>query len=257
VFERAEWNVFMGMYRLVVAASGEVLLAAENIHNFFVELDMEAPEKFTFVGVYRIARIRSKIEQAELQVVDRKGDVIGTYYLGRVEAAFRESPEVKPGDYPDADFSGYTCEHPKAGEIWKKWAEGVERGDWARQPHEWYESWLHVAQTAWFTSGKRATRYETRETVFLDGTLITTRDAFFCALGEAVNGDGGYFGSSHGGLIDCLRTAQREGAPPFRLVWRDFPSSRHALGDEFIDAVVSAFQEYGVSVTPEENRASE
>ena len=115
------------------------------------------------------------------------------------------------------------------------------------------EEWLHVAQTAWFTSGKRATRYGTRETVILDGITITTRDAFFCALGEAVNGVGGYFGSSHGGLIDCLRTAQREAARPFRLIWRDFPSSCNALGDEFTDAVVSAFQEYGVAVTPEEN----
>ncbi|WP_234310731.1 MULTISPECIES: barstar family protein [unclassified Streptomyces] len=244
-------------YRLVDEESGDVLLTAEDIRDFFVDQDLGTAQRFTFVRVHRMEITRRKSEGTELQVVDRNEEPIGKYYLGRVERASREVPEVGPGNYPDVDFFGYTCEYPKAGEIWKKWAEGVERGDWARQPPEWHGSWLHVAQTAWFTSGKRATRYETRETVFLDGTRITTRDAFFCALGEAVNGVGGYFGSSHGGLIDCLRTAQREHAPPFRLVWRDFASSRHALGNEFTDAVVSAFQEHGVAVTPEENRASE
>jgi RNAse (barnase) inhibitor barstar len=244
-------------YRLVDEESGKVLLAAEDIRDFFVAQDLETPERFTFVRVHRMEITRRKTEGTELQVVDRRGEPIGAYPLGRVEAAFGEAPNVSGDEHPDVEFFGYTCEYPKAGEIWKKWAVGVERGDWARQPPEWHGSWLHVAQTAWFTSGKRATRYETWDTVFLDGTQITTRDAFFCALGEAVNGAGGYFGSSHGGLIDCLRTAQREHAHPFRLVWRDFPSSRHALGDEFTDAVVSAFQEYGVEVTAVESGASE
>ncbi|MEU2746168.1 barstar family protein [Streptomyces collinus] len=241
------------MYRLVDEDSGNVLLTAEDIRDFFVDQDLETAQRFTFVRVHRMEITRRKTERTELQVVDRQGQPIGAYYLGRVEAALGEAPSVSDDEHPDVDFVGYTCEYPKAGEIWKKWAEGVERGDWARQPPEWLGSWLHVAQTAWFTSGKRASRYEAQQTVFLDGARITTRDAFFCAVGEAVNGAGGYFGSSHGGLIDCLRTAQREHAPPFRLVWRELPFSRNALGDEFTDAVVSAFQEHGVAVTPKEN----
>ncbi|WP_229864657.1 barstar family protein [Streptomyces djakartensis] len=240
-------------YRLVDQESGNVLLTAEGIRDFFVDQDLETAQRFTFVRVHRMEITRRKTEGTELQVVDRHGKPLGAYYLGRVVAAFSEAPIVSDDEHPDVGFFGYTCEYPKAGEIWKKWAVGVERGDWARQPPEWYGSWLHVVQTAWFASGKRATRYDTRETVFLEGAQIITRDAFFCALGEAVNGVGGYFGSSHGGLIDCLQTAQREHAPPFRLVWRDFASSRHALGDEFTDAVMSAFQEHGVAVIPEEN----
>ncbi|MFI9752053.1 barstar family protein [Streptomyces collinus] len=244
-------------YRLVDEESGNVLLTAEDVRGFFVDQDLETPERFTFVRVRRMEITRKETEGTELQVVDRQGQPIGAYHLGRVVTAFSEAPTVRGDEHPDVDFIGYTCEYPKAGEIWKKWAAGVECGDWARQPPEWCGSWLHVAQTAWFTSGKRATRYDTRETVFLNGTQITTRDAFFCALGEAVNGAGGYFGSSHGGLIDCLRTALREHAPPFRLVWRNFATSRGALGDEFTNAVMSAFQEYGVAVTSEENKASE
>ncbi|MDT0616179.1 barstar family protein [Streptomyces lancefieldiae] len=240
------------LYRLVDNESGNVLLAAEDIRGFFVEPGQEQPERFTFVRVHLIDRLRRKTEEAVLQVVDRRGRAIGDYYLGRVVTVSREVPVVSGDEYPDVEFSGYTWEYPRAGEIWKKWARGVERGEWARHPSDWHESWLHVVQTSWFSSGRRATRYGTAGTVVLDGSGITTTAAFHCALGEAVNGPGGYFGSSTGGLDDCLRSVRRENAAPFHLVWQDFASSREALGDEFTDFVMSLFREHGVTATPEE-----
>lgn len=244
------------LYRLVDLESGNVLLAAEDLRDFFVEPDRESSQTVTFARVHRISRARRKAEAAELQVVDQQGERIGKYYLGRVAGAFREVPRASGDEHPDLEFSffGYTWEFPKAGEIWKRWAEGrpVELGEWSRKPSEWHESWLHVVQTAWFVSGKRATRYETAETAIIDGAGITTRDAFYCALGEAVNGPGGYFGSNLDALFDCLRTMQRKNSPPFRLVWRNFSSSREALGDEFIDLVVSLFQERGVEMAATE-----
>lgn len=212
--------------------------------------DQEPPPTVTFVKVHQVDRARRKAEHADLQVVDRQGKTIGKYYLGRVAAAFRELPGAGGDERPDLDYSffGYTCEYPRAGEIWRMWAAGgpVERGEWARQPSEWHESWLHVVQTAWFESGRRATRYETAETAVIDGTGIATRDAFYCALGEAVNGPGGYFGSNLDALFDCLRTMRRENGAPFRLEWRNFSSSREALGGEFTERVLSLFEECGV-----------
>ncbi|WP_344013913.1 barstar family protein [Streptomyces thermospinosisporus] len=224
-------------------------MTSEDIRGFFVEHDSETVEKFTLIRVHRAEMPRKKIEEAELHVLDRHGEPIGKYYLGRVLAAFQELPHVGDDRHPDLDFSGYTWEYPKAGEIWKKWARGIEYGEWARQPPEWHPSWLHVVQNAWFTAGKAATRYGTGSTAVLDGTKITSREAFFCALGEAVNGTGGYFGSSHGGLLDCLRNAQQGGTPPFELIWRDFSVSRAALGDDFAHDVASACRQHGVTVT--------
>ncbi|WP_326615576.1 barstar family protein [Streptomyces anulatus] len=238
------------LYRLVDQESGEVLIAAEDLLDYFMEEDREPPETVTFVRAHRVGRARRKTEWAELQVVDRQGATIGAYDIGRVSAAFRHEL-VPPGeDRPDLGYSffGYTCEYPLAGEVWRQWAtrRPVEPGEWARHPSDWHESWLHVVQTAWFESGRNATRYETGGTAVIDSTAITTRDAFYCALGEAVNGPGGYFGSNLDALFDCLRTARRDEAAPFRLVWRNFAASREAVGSDFTERVLALFEECGV-----------
>lgn len=238
------------LYRLVDQESGKVLIAAEDLLNYFMEEDREPPETVTFVRTQHVGRARRKTEHAELQVVDRQGRTIGVYYLGRVCAEFRHELVPSGEDRPDLDYSffGYICEYPWAGEVWREWAtqRPVERGEWARHPSDWHESWLHVVQTAWFDSGRNATRYETDGTAVLDGSGFTTRAGLYCALGEAVNGPGGYFGSNRDGVWDCLRTMRRDGAAPFRLVWRNFAASREALGGDFTGSVLSLFEESGV-----------
>ncbi|WP_097870742.1 barstar family protein [Streptomyces sp. rh34] len=237
------------LYRLVDQESGEVLIAAEDLLHYFVEEDREPPETVTFVRTHQVGRARRKTEQAELQVVDRQGGTIGAYYLGRVCAAFRHELVSSVEDRPDLDYTfGHTCEYPRAGEMWRQWAAGrpVERGEWARYPSDRHESWLHVVQTAWFDSGRNATRYETGGTAVLDGSGFTTRGGFYCALGEAVNGPGGYFGSNRDAVYDCLRTMRRDGAAPFRLVWRNFAASREALGSDFTESVLALFEECAV-----------
>ncbi|WP_196445501.1 barstar family protein [Planomonospora sp. ID67723] len=50
----------------------------------------------------------------------------------------------------------------------------------------------------------------------------------YCALGEAINGPGGYFGWNLAALDDCLRG--RWGArPPFRLIRRHAEGARRHL----------------------------
>ncbi|MFH8468838.1 barstar family protein [Streptomyces sp. NPDC017991] len=52
---------------------------------------------------------------------------------------------------------------------------------------------------------------------------------FFCALGEAVNAPGGYFGRNLDALDDCLRG--RWGTRrPFTLIWHDAEVARTGLG---------------------------
>jgi RNAse (barnase) inhibitor barstar len=62
----------------------------------------------------------------------------------------------------------------------------------------------------------------------LDGQFVTDIEGFYCALGEAINGPGGYFGWNLDALDECLRGAY--GAwPPFRLVWHDSAVAREHL----------------------------
>ncbi|MEU5089898.1 barstar family protein [Streptomyces sp. NPDC021356] len=239
------------LYRLVDAESRHVLVAAEDIRGFFVDPEEEPPPAVTFLRTHRCDPARRRTENARLEVVGRDGGTVGAYHIGRASAAAPD-PSAGAGERPDADwtFHGHTCEYPEAGRIWPRWADGgpAEPGEWTRYPSVAHESWLHVVQTAWFTAGRRATRYGTAETAVIDGSTVTTRDSFYCALGEAVNGPGGYFGSNLDALHDCLRSMRRDSDRPLGVLWHDAAVSREALGSAYTDAVVSVFAESAVDV---------
>ncbi|MEV0901065.1 hypothetical protein [Actinoplanes sp. NPDC049802] len=62
----------------------------------------------------------------------------------------------------------------------------------------------------------------------LDGRHVTDEDAFYCALGEAINGPGGWFGTDLFWVHECAATG--DGATPgFRLIWHDSAVARAHL----------------------------
>ncbi|MER5966931.1 barstar family protein [Streptomyces sp. NPDC002057] len=65
----------------------------------------------------------------------------------------------------------------------------------------------------------------------LDGSRIETLEDFWRAIGEAVNGPGGYFGGNLDAFNDCLHGGF--GTPDdgdFTVEWHDHTHSRRALG---------------------------
>ncbi|KJY40059.1 barstar family protein [Streptomyces katrae] len=66
-------------------------------------------------------------------------------------------------------------------------------------------------------------------TYHLDGRHVTDYEGFFCALGEAVNGPGGYFGRCLNGVSDAL-CGGFGATGPFTLVWHDHETARRCLG---------------------------
>ncbi|MCP3136381.1 barstar family protein [Pyxidicoccus xibeiensis] len=63
----------------------------------------------------------------------------------------------------------------------------------------------------------------------LQGRFIEDLSSFFCSMGEAVNGAGGYFGWSLDSLQDCC-VGGFGVAPPFIVRWEGAAASRRALG---------------------------
>ena len=89
-----------------------------------------------------------------------------------------------------------------------------------------------------------------------DGSYVTDRLGLYCALGEAINGPGGYFGSNLDGLADCLRGGFGASAP-FHLVWKESTLARAYLGHSstvqsyrvsYFDALLDVFAGAGVTV---------
>lgn len=69
-----------------------------------------------------------------------------------------------------------------------------------------------------------------------DGIHVTDEAAFYLAMGEAVNGPGGYFGCNLDAMDDCLRG--RFGArTPFTVVLSDFQVARESLTRTLEEAV--------------------
>ncbi|MGW4945025.1 barstar family protein [Actinoplanes sp. NPDC004185] len=55
----------------------------------------------------------------------------------------------------------------------------------------------------------------------LDGRYITDLDGFFCAIGEAINGPGGWFGGDLFWLHENAATGDGGATPGFRLIWHN------------------------------------
>ncbi|MGM9383125.1 barstar family protein [Streptomyces antibioticus] len=90
----------------------------------------------------------------------------------------------------------------------------------------------------------------------LDGRHITDEDSFYCAIGEAVNGPGGYFGWNLAALDDCLRGGWGATAP-FTLRWDSSAKTRAQLAERLpvsdrettvFDLILEILEKRGVSV---------
>ncbi|WP_433153468.1 barstar family protein [Actinomadura nitritigenes] len=118
--------------------------------------------------------------------------------------------------------------HPAATrDIVDLWFAGrpTERNLWARYDRTLRHEWAGVALAHH--------RYDTPDqragTAFhLDGRFVTDIEGFYCALGEAINGPGGYFGWNLDAFDDCL-SGKWGAATPFRLVWHDSAVARRHL----------------------------
>ncbi|MEU4624333.1 barstar family protein [Actinoplanes sp. NPDC023801] len=156
----------------------------------------------------------------------------------------RRDPDLLDVELDDGVWEPIPAE---ARELWDRWMDRqpAELGTWVPlAPHMRHE-WLRLA-----LAGHRYGAHPDRapETVYrLDGRHVTDMDAFFCAVGEAINGPGGYFGWNPPALEDCLRGTWGA-ATPFRLIWHDAEIARRHLGADDFAMLVGWFTEKQVEV---------
>ncbi|MFS8203946.1 barstar family protein [Streptomyces sp. CWNU-52B] len=163
---------------------------------------------------------------ARLVRLDRTGRPVQPAVEGELVAWI---PSARGRGLVDLTLEPWSDRPPTAAEaVWELWDGGrpAEPGLWARCGAEGRRHWL---RTALDRHESRRPDAEPGGTYHLDGRHIVDEPGFFCALGEAVNGPGGYFGWGLDALADCLRG--RWGAlPPLTLVWHDAEVARTCLG---------------------------
>lgn len=237
------------LYRLVDGSGGNLLVEAEELDGFFVSPGDDSSE-VAFLRARLADRPPRRVEDAVLEVVNAQRERIGEYLVGGVIFGDSGTADAR-GEVPRVSFRhfGDRCEYPEAAGIWVRWASGrpLRTGEWLRRPASHHQAWLHVVRNSWFATGHGAVRYGNAEVLTLDGASTVTKAGFYCALGEAANGPGGYFGSNLDALADCLRSSP-VGTRPARLLWKDFSSSEEALGKQFVSAISAVLGEFGVVV---------
>lgn len=237
-------DVASPLYRVVAMDRDEIVVEADDISGFFVDEDKSEQQEIHLLGVRRVHPMTKPIGHAELQVSNYAGDTIGAYRLGPTR--------LSASDPTGRSYSvlGYTCEYRHAGDIWRRWAarEPIRLGEWSEHPMEHHASWLHVSQTAWFTGHQHVFNRSGRSSIVIDGARVLVPDGFYCALGEAVNGPGGYFGSNLDALADCLRSIH-DRDPLRHLEWVSFAASRDRLNERFVTAVLGTLTDFGVRLS--------
>jgi RNAse (barnase) inhibitor barstar len=112
-----------------------------------------------------------------------------------------------------------------------------ELGLWRELTEAGRQQWLLNARDRFFAqasgeqpAGQRPENVPPDHRVFtIDGADIVDFSSFLCAIGEAVNGPGGYFGRNWDAFDDCLFGGFGLEAP-CKIVWKNAVLSRQRLG---------------------------
>jgi RNAse (barnase) inhibitor barstar len=209
---------------------------------FFVEVEGRQYNQIEIIDCYPLGRLESwfwgprtvrqaRLGNVRLAILNQSQEVIGSYYLASaiLLKSSRSEDDVRLGNIVTAALLPAPA-HPDALRLWDTWRvqAPVKNGLWVPLLPEERAAWLEIVRL-YDANRRKVTRIPSMEVVIeLDGTNITDHPGFFCAIGEAINGPGGYFGADLDGLNDCLR-GDFGIVPPFTLRWLNPEVARQSL----------------------------
>lgn len=168
------------------------------------------------------------LEETALEIRDDRGELLTERLLWTEVTTW--SPSSHGPDLIDLelDTRHFTPVPSYARPLWEQWLAGPTDtpGAWSRLDTRRRDAWLDLVRD-------RACRRTRRDpppgrSYELDGRHITDEPGLYLALGEAVNGPGGYFGGCLAALDDCLRGNFGHTAPA-TVRWRQAATARDHL----------------------------
>ncbi|WSQ09505.1 barstar family protein [Streptomyces sp. NBC_01231] len=197
------------------------------------------------------------LEEAVLEIRDDQGEPLTERLLWTKVSAWR--PSSYGTDLIDLELDGerFTPVPEYARPIWERWLAGPPDtlGAWSGLDTRRRGAWHDLVRER---ACRRAHRDRPADHAYeLDGRHITDEPGLYLALGEAVNGPGGYFGGCLAALDDCLGGAFGYTAPA-TLLWRDAAIAREYLSQtltpdgrpyDLFTEVLDVLAEGGIHVT--------
>ncbi|MGC4943694.1 barstar family protein [Kribbella sp. DT2] len=236
-----------------------------------VHLTACSPQGGLLKSLNHLGSRRARAGDAWLGLLASDGAEMGSYFVNHVTvldaqpsaAADRQLEDGRPADGGSAvvDLTlDLWCDDalPGSDAMWELIRTDQLNGTglWHNLlPHE-RRAWLSVA--LWSRRYRRGMKTDAPagKVVSLNGRHIVDEDSFYCAIGEAVNGPGGYFGWNLDALEDCLHGGW--GATnPFTVQWESAATARARLvrrmptrGGEatLFDLILEIFEDRGIAV---------
>jgi len=152
-------------------------------------------------------------------ILNHKQEKIGSYYFARAEPIRWHTHNLTKGEL-EIVIIGILTELALSHSLvlWEHWriAPPVHKNLWASLSFDERRSWLQIVL---LYHNRQCVQDAPAGSIFdLDGTHIVDYSGFFCAIGEAINGPGGYFGCNVDALADCL-CGDYGAKVPFTLRW--------------------------------------
>ncbi|WP_433790011.1 barstar family protein [Actinoplanes sp. CA-252034] len=168
--------------------------------------------------------------EAEVSHVRVDGTVHDLYWEQRIVGRVRSTEPSALGDgLVDVALDARVPSPLAANErqLWDMWRAGgpTEPNQWAGLDRSGRYLWVRAAAV----HRVRAPDKPDGTVYHLDGRHVTDYDGFYCAIGEAINGPGGWFGGDLFWLHENAATGDGGATPGFRLIWHDSEVARRHL----------------------------
>jgi hypothetical protein len=159
----------------------------------------------------------------EVLVLDTEGRPMGRYPLWGAKLVVGDTSE-----YLVVTAQTGLPPHAEARRLWDRFrVSQPRRGEWCTLQVGSREAWLEVAGLRYAESASKGEYSAPPREIVMGGDEIKDVASFFCAIGEAFRGPGGYIGQSFTELEESLED-YLQGAP-VRLIWRNISVARSSL----------------------------
>ncbi|WP_436973735.1 barstar family protein [Nocardia asteroides] len=234
-----EWN-----YALYVEDQDSTLAYCSDIENFFTDSHQNTARTQLILRKAKLSPSHSKktfrpnpvkpAGNGEIRILSRNRDIIGSYYVSDIVITPIDTVISESVDLFDIPIVCNVLTPPSAVErpLWNMRREGGPKvlNTWQTLSDVDLYSWIRVAQV--YQLHNPAPTSPPGTTFFIDGQGIENVPGLFCALGEAVNGPGGYFGMGLESLADCLHGGFGASAP-FSISWSGWHHMASAVGNSY------------------------
>ncbi|MBE1467197.1 barstar family protein [Kibdelosporangium phytohabitans] len=207
-----------------------------SVDGLFVQRLPERSGPMTLYGVEPHNKLLRKLEKgtpvaigrAQVVFLDQQGNQFHPNWYTQLDVLSAQPSKSGDGLVDLLVANGVSDPPPRvARSIWDMWRTGGPRSKnmWAGYDAGGRWAWLAAA----LSRPRTQPGDSPGQTFHIDGRFATTMTGFYCAIGEAVNGPGGYFGWNMDALADCLKSGQFGATRPFTLVWHDSAIARTQL----------------------------